>query len=155
MHSDATTPAAYLAGLPDDRRPVIETVRRLVAEHAPDGLVEVVQHGMLSWVVPLERSGGSYNGLALPLVSLASQKRHMALYLMGIYADPDGESWLRRRWAETGKKLDLGKSCLRFKPLDDLALDVVAEAVARMSVDELIAAQQRAHPKRPSKQTRG
>ncbi len=85
----------------------------------------------------------TYNGQALAVASLANQKHHMAVYLMGVYGDDGSQDWLRERWAATGKKLDMGKSCLRFKRLDDLALDVLGEAIARTSVDDFIAAYER------------
>jgi hypothetical protein len=145
MKSDAVTVDAYLAGLPDDRREAIAAVREVVLHHLPEGFEEVMQYGMISYVVPLERFPDTYNGSALTVASLADQKRHMALYLMGVYGEEGAQDWLRDRWATTGKKLDMGKSCLRFKRLDDLALDVVGEAIARTSVDDLIAVHERAH----------
>jgi len=144
MQSDATTVEGYLAELPADRRADIETVRRVILDHLPDGYEEVVQHGMLSYVVPLERSGDTYNGQALAVVSLANQKRYMSLYLLGVYGDEGTQAWLRERWAATGKKLDMGKSCLRFRTLDDLDLGIVGEAVARMPVDDFLAMYERA-----------
>jgi hypothetical protein len=143
MRSDATTVEGYLDGLPDDRRPTIEAVRRVVLDNLPEGFEEVVLYGMLSYVVPLERYPDTYNGQPLTVASLANQKRHMALYLMGVYGDEGGAAWLRAAWAETGKKLDMGKSCLRFRTLDDLALDLVGAAIARTSVDDFIAAYER------------
>jgi hypothetical protein len=143
MTADATTPDDYLAALPDDRRAALATVRRVVLDHLPDGFEEVVQYGMISYVVPLDRYPDTYNGQPLAVASLANQKRHMALYLMGVYGDDGAAAWLRERWASTGKKLDLGKSCLRFRRLDDLALDVVGEAIARTSLDDFVAAYER------------
>jgi hypothetical protein len=143
MQSDATTVDQYLAELPDDRREAIATVRRLVLDNLPAGFEEVMQYGMISYVVPLERYPDTYNGEALAVASLADQKRHMAIYLMGVYGEEGTQDWLRERWAVTGKKLDMGKSCLRFRKLDDLALDVLAEAIARTSVDDFIAAYER------------
>jgi hypothetical protein len=145
MQSDAVTVESYLAGLPDDRREAIAAVRDVVLQHLPEGFEEVMQYGMISYVVPLERFPDTYNGSALTVASLANQKRHMALYLMGVYGEDGAQEWLRQRWATTGKKLDMGKSCLRFKRLDDLALDVVGEAISRTSVDDLIAVHERAH----------
>ena len=138
---------AYVAALPDDRRPTIDAVRRVILEHLPDGFDEVVQYGMISYVVPLERYPDTYNHQALVVASLANQKRHMAIYLMGVYGEDGAQEWLRQRWASTGKKLDMGKSCLRFRRLDDLALDVVGEAIARTSVDAFLTAYERARPK--------
>jgi hypothetical protein len=145
MQSDAVTVESYLAGLPDDRREAIAAVRDVVLRHLPEGFEEVMQYGMISYVVPLERFPDTYNGSALTVASLANQKRHMALYLMGVYGEDGAQEWLRERWATTGKELDMGKSCLRFKRLDDLALDVVGEAITRTSVDDLIAVHERAH----------
>lgn len=138
MKSDATTVEAYLAALPDDRREVIEAVRETVLAHLPEGFEETMQYGMVSYVVPLERYPDTYNGQALTVASLANQKRHMALYLMGIYSEDGASDWLRQRWTATGRTLDMGKSCIRFKRLDDVALDVVGEAIARTSVDDLV-----------------
>jgi hypothetical protein len=143
MTADATTPDDYLDALPDDRRAALAAVRPVVLDHLPEGFEEVVQYGMISYVVPLDRYPDTYNGQPLAVASLANQKRHMALYLMGIYGEEGAAAWLRERWATTGKKLDLGKSCLRFRRIDDLALDVVGEAIARTSVEDFIAAYER------------
>jgi Domain of unknown function (DU1801) len=145
MQSDANDVDQYLDELPEDRRQALTAVRKLVLDHLPAGFEEVMQYGMISYVVPLDRFPSTYNGQPLAVASLASQKRHMALYLMGIYGDADNQTWLRQQWATTGKKLDMGKSCLRFRSLDDLALDVVGEAIARTSVADLIDQHDRAH----------
>jgi len=139
MQSDATTVDAYLAELPPDRRPDIEAVRQVILDNLPEGFEEVMQYGMISYVVPLERYPGTYNGQALAVASLANQKRHMSLYLTGVYGDEGTQAWLREQWAATGKKLDMGKACLRFRRLDDLALDVVGAAIGRLPVDEFLA----------------
>jgi hypothetical protein len=97
---------------------------------------------MVAWYVPLERYPDTYNGQPLAFASLASQKRHMALYLMGVYGD-ESQAWLRERWAEAGKKLDMGKSCVRFRRLDDLPLAAVGEAIARTPVEDFVAAYER------------
>jgi uncharacterized protein DUF1801 len=143
MQSDARSVEAYLAELPEDRREVVEAVRGVILANLPAGFEEGMQYGMIGYYIPLERHPVTYNGRPLGVAALASQKRHLSLYLMGVY-DDDGEgTWLRERWAETGKKLDVGKSCVRFRRLDDLALDVVGEAIARTSVDDVIAAYER------------
>ena len=148
MQSGAASVEAYLAGLPEDRRHDLGVVRRVVLDNLPDGFEEVVQYGMISYVVPLERYPDTYNGQPLAVASLGNQKRHMAIYLMGVYGDEGAQKWLRERWAATGKKLDMGKSCLRFRKLDDLALDVLGEAIARTSVDDFIAAYERSRAAR-------
>lgn len=143
MQSAAATVDDYLTELPDDRRPAIEAVRRAVLDNLPDGFEEQMQYGMISWVVPLARYPETYNGQALAVASLANQKRHMALYLVGVYGDEGSQQWLRERWAEAGLKLDMGKSCLRFRRLDDVDLGIIGDAIARIPVDDFIAAYER------------
>ena len=144
MKSDAATVEDYLAELPEDRRGALTAVRRVLLDHLPAGFEEIMQYGMASYVVPLERYPTTYNGRPLAVASLANQKNYMALYLVGIYSDEDGQRWLRDRWASTGKRLDMGKSCVRFKKLDDLPLDVVGEALARIRLDEFLILYERA-----------
>ena len=129
----------YLASLPDDRRVAIEAVRDVVNRHLPAGFEEGFAYGMIGWYVPLATFPTTYNGQPLGLASLASQKNHMALYLNNVYGDPELERWFRERWATTGKKLDMGKSCIRFRRLDDLPLDVIGETMERTTVDEFLA----------------
>jgi hypothetical protein len=143
VRSGAVAVDDYLAELPEDRRADLAAVRRLVLDNLPDGFEEVMQYGMISYVVPLERYPDTYNGQPLAVASLANQKRHMAIYLLGVYGDEGTQQWLRERWTASGKKLDMGKSCLRFTKLDDLALDVLGEAVARLPLDEFIALYER------------
>ena len=143
MRSDARTVAEYVSELPDDRRETFEAVRRVILEHLPDGFVETMEFGSPSCVVPLERYPDTYNGRPLPLASLASQKRHLALYLMGVYGDEGTATWFRGRWAESGTRLDMGKSCVRFRRLDDLPLDLVGEAIGRLSLGEFVALYER------------
>jgi hypothetical protein len=142
VQSDADTVERYLAELPDDRRAIVEAVRQVVLDHLPDGFEEVMQYGMISYVVPLERYPDTYNGQALAVVSLANQKRHLSLYLMGVYGDDGAEAFLREHWP-ADKQLDMGKSCLRFKRLEDLPLDLVGEVIARTSVDDFITSYER------------
>lgn len=96
-------------------------------------------------VVPLSTFADTYNGQPLGVVALANQKSFMAMYLMGVYADEGGEERFRAAWAATGKKLDMGKSCVRFKRVDDVPLDVVADTLARTTPADLVAAHERAH----------
>ena len=124
----------YLDRLPPERREVVRAVRDVVAAAMPEGYAEGVAFGMITWSIPLERYPNTYNGQPLGYVALAAQKRHYALYLMGLYADSDEAAQFRRRWEAGGRRLDMGKSCLRFRGLDDLDLDLVAEVVAGTSV---------------------
>jgi hypothetical protein len=140
MQSDAASAEAYLAELAPDRREAIATVRDVVNANLPDGYRESMAFGMISWGVPLEDYPDTYNGQPLAVLALASQKNHMALYLMGIYTVPGLEDWLRAQYADRALRLDLGKSCLRFKRLDQVPLDVVGEVVRRVPPDAYIAA---------------
>lgn len=143
--SKATTPEQYLAELPADRRAVVEAVRATILEHLPEGFVETMTYGMLTYAVPLEDFPDTYNGQPLATVSLANQQRHVAVYLMGVYADDDERQRFVDAWTATGLKLDMGKSCVRFTRLDQVPLDVLGDAVARVSPQDLIAAHQAAH----------
>ena len=134
-----STVGAYLAGLPAERREAIASVRRVILKHLPPGYEETMQYGMISYVVPRSRLSNTYNSLPLAIASLASQKSYMSLYLMAVYGDPPTASWFGRRFAESGKKLDLGKSCVRFRGVEDLPLDVIGEAIARVPVDRFVA----------------
>src|SRR5690606_24500655 len=95
--------------------------------------------GMICWSIPLKVYPNTYNKQPLGIAALASQKQYMSLYLFGTYAVPEVEAWFNEAWRKSGKKLDMGKSCLRFKKLDDLALDVVAEVVGKVTPEALIA----------------
>ncbi len=137
--STATTPDEYLASLPLVRREAIEQVRRLILDKLPTGYCEGMYFGMIGYYVPLERYSGTYNGHPLGIAALASQKRYMSLYLMAVYGDPETERWFRQRWTATGKKLDMGKSCVRFKKVEDLPLELIGQTIARVGVDEYLA----------------
>jgi uncharacterized protein YdhG (YjbR/CyaY superfamily) len=128
--SKAKTVDGYLAELPDDRRAVVETVLTLVRKNLPEGYRETLNYGGVCWAIPLEDYPETYNGEPLCYAALAAQKNHYAIYLMSVYGDPKQEAMLRDGFAKAGKKLDMGKSCVRFRRLDDLALDVVAKTIA-------------------------
>lgn len=137
--SVAATPDEYIAALPEDRRAAVAAVRDVVRRNLPDGFEEGMQFGMIAWYVPLERFPDTYNGHPLGLVGLASQKNYMSLYLNSVYGDPKTEAWFKLRYAASGKKLDMGKSCLRFRRVEDLPLDVIGETVARVRLDDFVA----------------
>ena len=138
VSSDATTPAAYLASLPTDRRQALTALRDLILTNLPAGYEEGMQYGMIGYFVPLERFPDTYNGQPLGLAGIASQKRYMSLYLNTVYGDPETDRWFRERYAASGKKLDMGKGCVRFRRLDDLPLDLIAETIARTPVDRYV-----------------
>lgn len=141
----------YLHSLPDDRREVVSAVRDVIVRNLPDGYSETASGGMITYGIPLERFPNTYNKQPLGYVALASQKNHIALYMMGAYGDPAQVKWIEDGFARAGKKLDMGKSCIRFRKLDDLPLEVIGEAVARMPPEELIAQHDAAHPPKPKK----
>jgi hypothetical protein len=129
----------YIDNLPEDRRIAIRTVRELVNSHIPAGYEEGMQYGMISWFVPFTTLAETYNNQPLALVSLGSQKSHMALYMMSVYGDEKLKAWFESAFKKAGKKLDMGKSCVRFKSLDALPLDVIGEALSRVPVEEYVA----------------
>jgi len=137
--SAAETVAEYLAELPEDRREALATVRRAILDNLPKGIVETMNWGMISYEVPLESFPDTYNGKPLMYAALASQKRHLAVYLTTVYNDAELGDWFRERYAESGKKLDMGKSCVRFTTLDDLPVDLIGETIAKVDLDDFLA----------------
>jgi hypothetical protein len=137
--SGARTPDEYIASLPDDRRKAIRAVREVVRANLPAGFEEGMQYGMIGWYVPLDRFPNTYNGQPLGLAALANQKNYMSLYLNSVYGSPKTEAWFRERYDESGKKLDMGKSCVRFRRLEDLPLDVIGDTIARTDLDSFVA----------------
>jgi hypothetical protein len=130
----------YLAKLPDDRRTAIAKVRDVINANLPRGYEEKLQYGMISWCVSesLLPAKDVYNKQPLAVASLASQKSHMAVYLMSVYGDKSLRSWFEKAYKQTGKKLDMGGSCVRFKSLDALPLEVIGEVVAKVPVDKFV-----------------
>jgi hypothetical protein len=133
-----TSVSQYLKSLPAERRAAISAVRDVVNDNLPDGFAEMIDFGMIVWAVPLDTYPDTYNGRPLQLAALASQKQYMSLYLLSVYGDPATKKWFEAAYKKAGKKLDMGKSCLRFKTVDDVALDVVGEAIGRVSADEYV-----------------
>ena len=138
MKSEARTVEEYLAELPTDRREAIAAVRRVILEHLPEGYAEAMQFGMIGYGIPLARYPKTYNKQPLALAALASQKRYMVVYLNGVYSASDEEAWFKQRFAASGKRLDMGKSCVSFRKIDDLPLDVIGEEIARWPVERFI-----------------
>jgi Domain of unknown function (DU1801) len=149
VSSTASTVKAYLAALPADRRAAISAVRDVINARLPAGFVETMQYGMISWIVPPSRLAATYNDQPLALASLGAQKRYMALYLMTVYGSPPLATWFRAAFAAAGKRLDMGKSCVRFARLDDLPLDVIGELIARVPLETYVAAAVAARPVKP------
>lgn len=144
MRSSATTVAEYLKSMPDDRRGQIAAVRRVVRKHMPRGYEEVMNWGMITWQVPFETYPHAPNKQPLCYAALAAQKNYNALYLMGCYLSPDQLARLREAFTLAGKKLDMGKSCVRFTRSADLPLDAIGALVAGMPPDVYIARSEQA-----------
>ncbi|NNK49745.1 MAG: DUF1801 domain-containing protein [Gemmatimonadetes bacterium] len=151
MRSEATTVEEYLAELPDDRRDALEAVRKVILDNLPEGYVEAMNWGMIAYEVPLERYPDTYNKQPLAFAALASQKNHMAVYLTGIYISDEARDEFEQAYRATGKRFDVGKSCVRFKKLDDLPLDLIGETVASLPVERLIKRVEEAGSVRKSK----
>ena len=138
----AFTVAQYLTALPAERRAALSAVREVINENLPDGYEEGMQFGMIGWYVPLSLYPAGYGEnpkVPLPLVSLASQKSGMVLHFLCFYGHPTLSTWFTSEYKKSGKKLDMGKGCVRFKKLEDLSLDVVGRTVARVPVEEHMA----------------
>ena len=148
MHSDAVTPKAYLDSLPDDRRRSLSRVRTVIRRNLPRGYVESMNWGMIAYEVPLRRFPDTYNGQPLMYAALASQKRHMAVYLSGIYGSESLSTWFEDTYRSTGLRMDIGKSCVRFRTLDDLPIDLIGEAIAAVPVDDFLSLYQDARSSR-------
>jgi len=138
VRSAAATVEEYLLELPRDRMEGIQAVRQVVLDNLPPGYVETMNWGMITYEIPLDRYPKTYNKQPLMYAALASQKRHMAVYLMCVYSHEESRTWFEERYKASGKKLDMGKSCVRFRRVEDLPLDLIAETIAGTSVEEYI-----------------
>ena len=142
MTSDAKTVDGYLAGLPAERKSALGAVREVILANLPKGYEERMQYGMISYVVPHSLYPAGYHcdpKQALTMALLGSQKNHMALYLMCAYGHRETLEWFQKAYRASGKKLDMGKACVRFRKLEDLPLDVIAQLVASAKPEEYIA----------------
>ena len=141
MAKKATTVEALLAGLPEDRRKALKAVRAVILENLSSGYEEGIQYGMIGYYVPHSVFPPGYHcdpKQPLPFAGLASQKNHMAIYLMCVYGDPKLDAWFQKAWKATGKKLDMGKSCVRFKKLEDVPLKVLGQVIKKVPVEKYI-----------------
>jgi hypothetical protein len=134
----ALTVSQWLASVPAERKDAINAVRDAVNEHLPQGYEETVDWGMLAWVVPLTTFPDTHNGRPLMLAALGAHTKRMTIYLMSVYGDAGIRTEFETAYRKTGKKLDIGGSCVHFKSLDDLPLDVVGDAIGRVAVDEYV-----------------
>ena len=138
MQSKANSVEQYLNELPEDRKESLSIVREAIVKNLPTGYVEVMNWGMITYEVPLETFPDTYNGNPLMYAALASQKNHMSVYLMGCYMSPDIRKNFEDAYKKSGKKFDAGKSCIRFKKVQDLSLELIGKTIGSMSVEQFI-----------------
>jgi len=143
MQSKADTVALYLDSLPDDRKEIINQLRKVINKNLPKGFSEIMNYGMIGYVVPHSIYPAGYHcdpKLPLPFLGLASQKNNISFYHMGIYADPKLLDWFTKNYAkEVTSKLDMGKSCIRFKKPEQIPFKLIGELVSKMTVKDWIA----------------
>jgi hypothetical protein len=135
----ALAAAHYLAGLPAERRTVVKALRSMVKRALPKGYQEGVNYGMLVYEIPLSRYPETYNGQPLAYVAVAAQKNHYAIYLTCAYQDPKQAAWLKKEFTKAGKRMDMGKSCLRFKALSDIPLEAISTVIRSTPPEKFIA----------------
>jgi len=138
MPASNTSVNGYLTSLPADQRKVVSVVRETIRKNLPPGYKEMMQGKFISYVIPLSRLPDTYNGHALMYAALAVQKNYYSVHLLAAYGSPKELGKIQEGFKKAGKKLDMGKACIRFKKLDDLPLDVIGESVARVPAEEYI-----------------
>lgn len=143
MQSQATTPAQYVNSLPPERKFVIQQLRRVIKKNLPKGFAEMMGHGMMGYAVPHTLYPAGYHcdpKEPLPFIGLASQKHFVAVYHMGLYVDKKLLDWFTKKYRQLNKtKLDMGKSCLRFKKLDQIPYELIGELAGKVTVKQWIA----------------
>ena len=148
VSSSAKTVAAYLRELPAERRAAIQTVRKTILDNLPAGYEESMQFGMIAYCVPLAVYPETYNRKPLLYAALAAQKHHMAVYLSGIHGDRKLARWFEAEYRKTGKRIDIGKSCVRFRRIEDLPVGLVGQAIAAVPMEEFITIYERSRPEK-------
>ena len=153
MKSNASTVEEYLEELSEDRREAVSAVREVVLSNLPEGYEEVMDFGMIAYVVPLSVVPKTYNGHPLMYAAIASEKSYVSVHLMNIYASQETQKWFVDSYKATGKRMNMGKSCVRFKTLDDLPLELIGEAGGKTPMEDWIAvyeASRRPRKRRPA-----
>jgi hypothetical protein len=136
--SKAATVPEYLRLLPPERRRSLAAVRKVVRDNLPKGYKESIGWGAITYAIPLKHYPDTYNGQPLCIAALTAGKNNCSLHLMAAYGDPDTRKWLEEQFRKSGKKLDMGKACIRFKQPDDLPLDAVAKIIAKVTPEKYI-----------------
>ncbi len=151
MQSKATTPEHYLLELPEDRKEAMQKLRKVIKDNLPKGFEEQMSYGMLGYVIPHSIYPNGYHcnpKLPLPFINLASQKNFIALYHMGIYANKNLLEWFQVEYPKHVKtKIDMGKSCLRFKKMEDIPFEFIGELIRKVSVEDWISTYEQAFRK--------
>ena len=156
FQNKAKTVAEYIAMLPPERQGVVKRLRTFVKKHLPKGYKEQIGFGAITYAVPLTKLPDTYNGEPLCYAAIAAQQHYYSLYLMAPYGNPKQVKWMDAEFKKRGKKLDMGKSCLRFKSLDDLPLEVVGDVIASVPMDAYIARYRETRTKTaPARRSRG
>jgi uncharacterized protein YdhG (YjbR/CyaY superfamily) len=148
MKSKASTVEQYLAEVPSERREILATVRAVILENLPRGYEEAMNWGMITYQVPLATYPDTYNGQPLMYAALASQKNYMSIYLTGIYMDEAAKRDFEQAYRRTDKRYDAGKSCVRFRRLEDLPLDLIGQIIGALPVKEFIKRVKQLHPRK-------
>ncbi len=151
MQSNAANIEEYINSLPEDRAAQITQVRKVILDHLPPGYEETMNWGMITYQVPLKVYPDTYNKQALLYAALASQKNHMAVYLSGIYMFEDRHTAFEAAYRETGKRLDLGKSCVRFRKVEDLPLDIIGRTIASLPMADFVEHVKKVHSPRKNR----
>ncbi len=142
MQSKATTPEQFIDELPEDRKAIISAIRKAIRDNLPKGFEEVIGYGMLGYVVPHSIYPGGYHctpKLPLPFINIASQKNHISIHHLGLYASKPMIDWFTAEWEKhTTKKMDMGKGCLRFKKAEDVPINLIEILAKKMSVEQWI-----------------
>ena len=149
--SPAITVEQYLANLPADRRTEVTRVQDMVTRHMPGGYEQMMSFGAISWAVPLSRLPDTYNGQPLCYVALGTHKSYNTLYLMGAYGSATQRAELEAAFKTSGKKMDMGKSCLHFKKADDLPLDAIGRLIAAISSEKWVEIYERSRAERQTR----
>ena len=139
MKGDAATVEEYISGLSEERREWVSAVREVMLANLPEGYEEVMDFGMIAYVVPLSVVPKTYNGHPLMYAAIASEKSYVSVHLMNIYASPETQKWFVDSYKATGKRMNMGKSCVRFRKLEDLPLELIGEAVGKTPMSDWIA----------------
>lgn len=152
MQSKASTVEEYISELPDERKKAISDLRKVIKKNLPKGFKEEMSYGMIGYVVPHSKYPAGYHcnpKLPLPFLNIASQKNFIAVYHMGLYANPTLYKWFTEAHAKaTTKKLDIGKSCMRYKKPEDIPFELLGELASKITPDEWIAAYEKAFRKK-------